>query len=207
MEINEKSPLVWPENWARTRIQDRQKRDAWKKSFRDYRDQLAEELRRLGATEMMVSYNTAGQDRMDCGVAVYFSKTQRDSFAWQDALDLLTPAPTLEEIDTAYKRKAMIHHPDRGGDIEVFKALTKHRNDARAWVLGTQRQDLEYVIACDKYKETRLNLAALRLAVHALRQLDRLGASGVLEAAFRGFKTALPAHIAAGEGEHVPTVA
>lgn len=192
MELNEKNPLKWPEGLERTRIQDRKERGGWKKSFKHYRDTLAKEMGRMGVTEMLVTYNAPGLDRMDCGVAVYFSKGQAQTFEWQDALGIATPAPTLDEIDTAYKKKAMIHHPDRGGDIDIFKAMTKHRDAARAWVLGTERQEHEYVMAVDRFTETRLNLAAIRLAIAALRTLDRVGVPSILERAFKGFKLALP---------------
>lgn len=194
MELSEKNPLKWPDGWERTRIQDRQDRGGWKKTFKQYRDALAKEMGRMAVTETLVTFNLPGQDRMDCGVAVYFSKGQAQTFEWQDALGITTPAPTLEEIDAAYRKKAMQHHPDRGGDIEIFKAMTKHRDHARAWVLGTERQEHEFVIACDRFSETRLNLAAIRLAIASLRTLERVGVSSILERTFRGFKTALPAH-------------
>jgi len=194
MDVTDKNPLKWPDGWERTRIQDREPRGGWKKTFKQYHDALAKEMGRMGVTEMLVTLNVPGQDRMDCGVAVYFSKGQAPSFEWQDALGITTPAPTLQEIDEAYRRKAMLHHPDRGGDIEIFKAMTKHRDQARAWVLGTERQEHEYVIACDRFNETRLNLAAIRLAIASLRTLERVGVSSILERTFRGFKTALPAY-------------
>lgn len=49
------------------------------------------------------------------------------------------------------------------------------------------------VMACDKWRKVRHNLRAVGLAVEALRQLERTGASEILERAFRGFN-ALPAH-------------
>jgi hypothetical protein len=194
ISVEDKNPLRWPDGWDRTRIQDREGRGGWKKTFKQYRDSLAKEMARMGVTEMLVTFNASGMDRMDCGVAVYFSKGHEQSFEWQDGLGLQTPAPTLEEIDAAYRKKAMQHHPDRGGDIEIFKAMTKHRDAARAWVLGTERQEHEYVIACDKFSETRLNLAAIRLGIAALRTLERVGVSSILERSMLGFKTALPAY-------------
>lgn len=191
--VTEKSPLEWPAGWERCRIQDRKARGGWKKSFRQYRDAVSKELDRMGASEMLVSFNPAPSDRMDCGVAVYFSKIAVENYEWQEALGLLTPAPTVAQIDAAFREKAMPHHPDRHGDIEIFKSLVRHREQARAWVLGKIGHEHEYVIACDRFTESRLNLAAIRLALAALRQLERVGASGVMERAFRGFKTALPA--------------
>jgi hypothetical protein len=191
----ESNPLKWPDGWERTRIQDRKGNGGWKKTFKGYREGLIKEMGRMGVTEIMISYNIAPSDRMDCGVAVYFSKQINEDYSWQDALGLLTPAPTLAEIDSAYRKLAVKVHPDGPApDVPVFQALTKHRDNARNWVKGTMRHEHEYVIACDRFSETRLNLAAIRLAIAALRQLDRVGVSSILERTFRGFKTALPAY-------------
>jgi hypothetical protein len=195
IKIEERPPLLWPEGWERTRIQDRKPRSGWKKSFKAYKESLAKEMQRMGVTEMMVSYNPSPSDRMDCGVAIYFSKAMHENFDWQDALGLLNPAPTLDQIDSAYRQLARKCHPDGPSpDVPLFHALTKHRDNARAWVLGTQKSEHEFVIACDRFNESRLNLAAIRLAIAALRQLDRVGVSSILERTFRGFKTALPEH-------------
>ena len=156
----------------------------------------------MGVTEVLVSWSGAAMERLDPGVAVYFSKNLKADYSWQAALGLDTPAPTLDDIDAAYRKKAMEHHPDRGGDVEVFRQLTKHRDQARAWIMGTHQQEHEYSIACDKFNEARLNIAALRLAIAAFRQLERVGVPSILERTFRGFRTALPAN-ASQEVHHV----
>lgn len=46
--------------------------------------------------------------------------------------------PTDAEIKTAYKRAAMRHHPDRGGDAELFKKL----NPARDFLLSHPAEDI-----------------------------------------------------------------
>lgn len=38
----------------------------------------------------------------------------------------LTPSASWEEIEKAYRQKAKVHHPDRGGDEDAMRAL----NDA-----------------------------------------------------------------------------
>ncbi len=203
--IEEKVPLKWPEGWERTLIGNRKPQSAWKKKFPEYKVSLIKELARMGVTEVLISWSGSATERLDPGVAVYFSKDLKPDYSWQGALGLETPAPTLEEIDSAYRKKALEHHPDRGGDIEVFRQLTKHRDQARAWVLGTHQQEHEYSIACDKFTEARLNLAALRLAIAAFRSLERVGVPSILERTFRGFRTALPQ--TATENKHVTSVA
>ncbi len=58
---------------------------------------------------------------------------------------------------------------------------------------GVRRADHEYVLACDLFNEVRLNMHAIGLTVEAMRQIERCGASSMLERAFRGFMAALPA--------------
>jgi hypothetical protein len=205
LQQQEVMQLKWPEGWERTRIESRKPQAAWKKSTKGYIDALIKELGRMGVTECMISFNRDDKARLDPGVAVYFSKNSKADFSWQAALGLDTPAPTLDEIDAAYKRKAMEHHPDRGGDVEVFRQLTKHRDRARAWILGTHESEHEFVIPCDRFNDVRLNIAAIRLAITAFRQLDRVGVPSILERTFRGFRTALPQN--ASEDQHVASIA
>lgn len=163
---------------------------------------LTAELQRMGASEVLITYHQSDKANQDTGVAVYFSRGEADKFGWQDALEIDNPAPTVAEIDAAFKAKAMPHHPDRGGDIKIFQQLNEHRRAAIAWVRGEHTKEHELVIACDKFKEQRWNAAAIRMAVHAFRQLDRVGIPNILERTFRGLRTALPAQ--ASEVKHEP---
>lgn len=43
----------------------------------------------------------------------------------------VAPDASFEEVRAAYKRLAMQHHPDRGGDIETFQRV-KHAYDILA---------------------------------------------------------------------------
>src|SRR5205823_11823728 len=107
MKIENSSPLKWPDGYGRTRISDRKLRPSWKKTLKEYQGEVAKELGRMGVEDVLFSFNQSPADRMDCGVAVYFSKVRTDDYTWQEALELTTPAPTLEEIDAAFRRKAM----------------------------------------------------------------------------------------------------
>lgn len=37
----------------------------------------------------------------------------------------ITRGASPEEVQKAFRKKAMEHHPDRGGDVEVFKKVTE----------------------------------------------------------------------------------
>lgn len=187
------SELKWPDGWERTRIQDRRPQAGWKQILGHYKEGLERELARLKVTESLITYNSAPSDRLDPGVAAYFSLRLREDYSWQAGLGLDTPVPTLDEIDKAFRAKALEHHPDRGGDMATFQQLTRHRENAKAWIMGTQHKEHEYVIPCDRFNEVRLNVNAIRLAMAAMRQLDRVGVPGMLERSFRGMRTALPA--------------
>lgn len=50
------------------------------------------------------------------------------------------------------------------------------------------RKGKQQVIACDKWKRVRENIRAVGLCVDAMRQMERGGASELLDRAFMGFK-------------------
>lgn len=196
-------PLSWPDDWPRARPQDRRAMASWKRTANQYRDALINELARMGSPSAVISSNvplnlrgamTPGVEPLDVGVAVYFSRKLKEDFAWQDALGVHDPAPTEAQVSEAYRRLAQQYHPDRGGDLEMFRSLTRHRDNALAWINRKTNQRFDYVIACDQFLEVRLNLAAIGLTIKAIRQIERCGTSSLLERAFKGF-AALPAHV------------
>jgi hypothetical protein len=190
-------PLSWPEGWPRTRPQDQKPMAAWKKTANQYRDALEKELKRMEAPSFIISSNvpltqrgsmTPGIEPLDKGVAVYFSRKVKEEFSWQDALNIHDPAPTIDQIDEAFRRLAAQYHPDKpGGDIQMFQALCKHRDNAKNWVNRKTNQNFDYVLACDNFKEVRLNMEAICLTIKAIRQIERCGTSSLLERAFKGF--------------------
>jgi hypothetical protein len=205
--VMDQSPLKWAEGWERVPIGDRKEMKAWKKPFSYYRDALVAQLERLGADEVVISFNTGDDARRDPGVTVYFSKPVVEDFSWQLALGIDNPAPTIAEIDDAYRKKAMLNHPDRGGDVEIFKRLGQHREKAKAWVQNRSRNAHEYGLPCDRFKEPRWNLNALRLGIAALRRLEEYGLPGMLERTFRGFRVQIAQHATSREDQHAATVA
>lgn len=195
-EKKEAFPLHWPEDWPRTRPQDRKKMAAWKRNANQYRDDLVTEMERMGSPLAVISSNvpinmrgvlTGGVEPLDVGVAVYFSRQGKEDFTWQDVLNIHDPAPSEQQIHDSYRRLAAIYHPDKGGDAQMFHSVTRHRDNALRWVNRKTNQHFDYVIACDQFKEVRLNMAAIVLTIRAIRQIERCGTSSLLERAFKGF--------------------
>lgn len=186
----EELKLKWPDGCDRTRIQDRKGQSAWKKTRLDYHNGLVVELGRMGATSILITRSDS--ERLDPGVAVWFSMAKED-FSWQQGLGIDTPAPTFDEIDTAFREKTRACHPDRadGGDSELFKRLVDWRKQAKAWVTGTHANRHEYVMAIDQYSEARLNLHALQMAFSYLRGLERVGAPAILTQTLGAFRAKL----------------
>ena len=197
--MKESFPLQWPAGWQRTRIQDREARAAWKKTERQSIELLELELKRFGVLTVTLTRKDPEDFRgaPDPSVAIWFSRKHEDDFSWQDALGIKNPAPTSDEINDAYRELAKKYHPEgalnRGGDPEMFYALTKHRKNALAYVERLTGQSHELSLACDKYKEPRWNINAIRMTIHSLRQIERDGASALLEQTMKAF-AAIPEH-------------
>lgn len=202
-EKKETYPLHWPEDWPRTRPQDQRAMASWKKNANQYRDSLLTELARMESPSAVISTNvpqnlrgamTPGIEPRDVGVAVYFSRKVKEDFGWQDVLGIKDPiAATEGQVQEAFKRLAVLYHPDRGGDIAMFQKVTNARDNALRWINRKEHQNFPYVIACDQFREVRLNLCAIGLTIKAIRQIERCGTSSLLERAFKGF-SALPAY-------------
>lgn len=193
IDLIEEQHLRWPDGAERTRIKERKKQSAWKFTWTQYRDLLAKELSLLGATSILVSRSDKAD--LDPGVAVWFSMAKED-FSWQQGLGLETPAPTLDQIDQAYRGRARRCHPDNvegTADPALFKQLTEWRDAARTWVKGTHKQRHEGVMAIDQYDEARLNLCAIRLAFSHIRGLERVGAPAILKQTLSAFRVKLVA--------------
>jgi hypothetical protein len=193
IEVVEENKMRWPDGKERTRIKERKQNKAWAFGWAKYRDMLRAELERLGATGSILICRSE-DERLDPGVAVWFSMKKED-FGWQQGLGLDNPAPTFDEIDSAFKIRVKPCHPDNpannGGDVELYKKLVEWRNAAKAWVSGTHAHRHEMVMAIDAYTEARLNLCALRLAFSYIRGLERVGAPSILTQALGGFRAKL----------------
>lgn len=201
----ESFPLHWVDGWPRTRPQDRRSVAAWKRTANQYRDALEKELTRMESPSFIISSNvpvnqrgnmTPGVEPLDIGVAVYFSRKVKEDFRWQDALGIHDPAPTEQQVQDAFRRLAQVHHPDRGGDLAMFQEVSKHRDHALAWINRKSHQRFDHAIACDLFREVRLNIASIAFTLKAIRQIERCGSSALVDRAFKGFAE-LPAHAGA----------
>lgn len=194
-------PLSWPDGWVRTRPGHRRANNTWKKTFGVYRDDLVGEVERLKATTLTISTNIPltlrglpreGYNPPDPGVAVYFNRLTKQDFTWQDVLEL-PGSPSVDDVERKFRELAKKYHPDVGGDVEVFRLLLHSREVALDYLLGRSREGHQYVLACDLFNSVRLNMHSIGLTIEAMRQIERCGASSMLERAFRGFIAALPA--------------
>lgn len=208
--MKEAYPLNWPDGWVRTRPVHRRGNSTWKKTFGAYRDHLISEIERLKATSLVLSTNIPvnlrglpreGYNPPDPGVAVYFGREQQDDRTWRDVLMIsagndpstIDREKALALVDQQFRKFSKQYHPDIGGDLPLFQQLVRARDQAKDFFNGVKRVDHEYVLACDLFNEVRLNMHAIALTVEAMRQIERCGASSMLERAFRGFMAALPA--------------
>jgi len=196
MEIKEETPVKWPDCEPRTRHQDRKSQSSWKKKSHEYQNLLIAELKRMGATSVLITTNKFPESERDPAVAVYLSMKQVD-YSWQEALGFIGQLPTTQEIDRAYMDRAKNVHPEcPTPNLEKFIQLTKQRDQAKAFVQGKHLAEHDKVIAVDVFNEVRLNMNAIRLVLAAMRQMERCGAPRMKERAWRGFSKL----ITAGEG-------
>jgi hypothetical protein len=188
--MKETYPLQWPEGWPRTFLGDREERKGWKKTELQSIKDLETELKRFDVVSSVITRKDPSDIRgaNDPSIAVYFSrKSKREDFSWQRVLQLDNPAPSLDEINSAYRRLVAPHHPDRGGDADLFKELTKHKDAAIRYAKRMSGATHDHVIAADKYTEIRWNIFAVSNTVYSFRQMERDGTSVMLERTLQGF--------------------
>lgn len=192
IDVVEETKLKWPDGIERTRIKERGKQGRWKEGWVDTRKRLVEELERIGATSVLITRHE--KEDLDPGVALWFSRVKED-FSWQQGLGFDNPAPTLAEIDSAFREKARKYHPDnpQTGDPAMFKQFSEWHRAAKAWVTGTHKQAHEYVMAIDQYDEARLNLKALQLAFFYIRRLEDVGTPTIITQTLGAFRAKLTA--------------
>lgn len=188
VKLKEQNPLKWPEGWHRTLLNNRQNNAKWRLTFHDYMRLLDKELARMDVTHAMLTRNVGPIESRDPGVALYFSRHIEQDFSWQEILGITDPNPSMEMIDRAFREKSKIYHTDvlNGGDKEAFILLNDARQAARRWI--QPKDNFQYVIANDKWKEPRWNIQAIRITLEGFRKIEEAGSSGVLERVYSGFQ-------------------
>jgi hypothetical protein len=178
--------LEWPAGTPRTLIGNREPNSQWKKTTDYYEEALIKELDRLGVVGIKITTNNTAQDP---GVAVWISRQRPADYSWQQILGIDSPSPTREEVNTAYRTKSRPYHPDNpsNSDLEMFLLITKARDRALEWIEMSEGRTHNMVIACDRWKEARLNLNAIRLMIGAIRTGERVGTTSMMEKAFAGY--------------------
>lgn len=213
MEYQEATSLRWPDGYGRTLINERRTQGMWKKPYSVYVKGVADELRRFGASAVLITRQPPADEKYDPGVAVWFSLKKGDDTSWQQGLQIDSPKPSIGEIDTAFKRLAAKHHPDSvaggsGGDVKLYMKYDEWRRKAKAWVRGDNLLTPENCIPCDIFVEARQNIAAIKLILAHLRGLERLGNPFIVERVIeRSFRAALPAQGRSETEDVLPTSA
>jgi hypothetical protein len=193
LDIKEETPLRWPKDYPRTLISARKSNAAWKKPYSHYRDEVAKELARMEVASATITRNDPAAEARDPAISIWFSMKTAANFDWQIGLGIDNPVPTLDEIETAYRAMALRHHPDRGGDVELFKKAGAYREQAKAYVLGSATLEQDNCLPFDQFKETKMNLAAALAALRHFRGLERLGMPSIVARVMsHAFKAALP---------------
>lgn len=197
--VRETYPLVWPQGQDRIRVQDRKKMGVWRKNANQYRDDIEKELKRMGAPSFVISSNvqvnsrgmlTGGIEPLDNGVSVWFSRKEDLDYSWQEAFKLYDPAVTVDQIERAYRPLYARYHPDNKdtADVEMFLTVTRHKENALAYVNRSTNQNFNYVIACDSFVTVAMNMAAIAGHLQAVRKMERCSTSAMLERTWAGFK-------------------
>jgi hypothetical protein len=187
-------PLKW-NDWPRTLPEKQINHPGWKKPMSFYEQALETEFKRMGVMAAVITVNDSYS--RDPGVCVWFSRKREEDFTWRDILKIAKPYPSVEDIHDAYKLQAKIHHPDTGGDIEIFKLVEQAKRTALAWADRAEGKRFDYAIAADSFRERRLNLAAIVGTIQAIRKIERCGTSALMERTFQAF-----AALNAGEAIH-----
>lgn len=186
--MRETTPLRWPEGWPRTMPETQTFQAQWKKSRVFYVDALELELKRIGTTSCILTFNESGS--RDPGVAVWFSRKREEDFSWRTTLRITIAYPTQDDVQSAYRVLAAKYHTDNltSGNLELFHEVAKAKQMALDWVNRREGNVFDYSIGADKFKEPKLNIAALANSIRYIRGLERCGTSAIMEKTFEGFK-------------------
>lgn len=93
---------------------------------------LRSNMRALGlAIDALVQLERSGASQVFERATLHFQAPRPE---WFTLLDLQQWPPTHEQIKEAYRRAALKHHPDKGGDAEVFIKIQSAYEKALEWI-------------------------------------------------------------------------
>lgn len=193
--MKESYPLIWPDDWPRTLLRDREDRKRWGKTELQAIKALEKELLLFGAETYVLTRRDPNEiiSAPDPSVSVLLTRKQEEDFQWQQVLDITSPTPTRQEIETAFKRKAAKYHPEGlNADLETYIAFNRHKQNALAYIDRLSgKGKFNYILPCDKFSQVRWNVIALANTIHSFRQMERDGTSRLLQRAMSGFAAQL----------------
>lgn len=114
--------------------------------------------------------------------------------------DAQARADLVDELHKLHARDFVLSSnlPVRKDGMPYLDANRRNVTDPGVAVYWVDRKNRPWVIACDKWSRVPHNMRAIYYAISGIRQIQRSGASELLERAYKGFR-ALPAE-AAGSG-------
>lgn len=80
-------------------------------------------------------------DMMERAFRGFVALTDQSGPPWYEVLGFTTPGAcvSVEDVDAAYRKLALLHHPDKGGDPEAFRRLAAARAEAYGILRGRAR--------------------------------------------------------------------
>src|SRR5437773_2739349 len=109
-------PLSWPLGWKRSKSPQRSRFDY--PTVSKATNHLIAELQRMG-------------------VAGYRALPEKTEDSWTEILGIAQNS-TMEEIIAAYRGKAMLVHPDKGGSQEAFTKVQRAYDNAKQFKAANQ---------------------------------------------------------------------
>jgi hypothetical protein len=202
-------PLTWPEGWPRTLLRDRQKNGQWKDTLLQSLDKLRKEMAKMKSLSFVISCNIPPSGPVvddatgkplnykfqdvpapaDTGVAVWFSRQQKDDYSWQETLHIPSPAPSEKEIWDAFKKYAAQYHPDnlRTGDVNIYMRYDEAKKRALRFIARKTGAEFQQCVAIDVFEEVKWNLRAVQMSLGYMRGLENCGGAAILERAMESF--------------------
>lgn len=70
-------------------------------------------------------------DMMERAFRGFTALPEQGQQSWREILEITQPKPSVDDIETAFRKLVHLHHPDKGGDAEKFHQIVLARENAR----------------------------------------------------------------------------